>query len=225
MELFHVLNRGVDKRKIFLNDKDFLRFIHDLFVFNDIELSNGNFFHFHSRINKGEIGVERPIKKPRKLLVKIHAFCLMPNHYHLLLSPVVDRGIPLFMHKLDMGYSRYFNEKNKRRGTLFQGRYKSVPIVKEEHFTHLPYYIHCNPLDIRMREWRGRKIKSSKEALKFLNSYRWSSHLDYLGKPNFPSVTQRDFLLEYFGGIEGYREAMDKWIESFDSLGEEYELE
>ena len=129
------------------------------------------------------------------------------------------------MKKFNIGYVKYFNIKNKREAALFQGRYKSVPITNEAHFIHIPYYIHCNPLDIRMREWRGRKIKSSKEALKFLNSYRWSSHLDYLGKPNFPSVTQRDFLLEYFGGIEGYREAMDKWIESFDSLGEEYELE
>ena len=222
MELVHVMSRGVDRRKIFQSDKDHLRFISNLQAFNNTKpVENNGYFLFRKSIDIAS----RYIGKEGEPLVSVHAFCLMPNHYHLLLSPLVDNGIPFFMKKLNIGYVKYFNIKNKREGALFQGRYKSVPITNEAHFIHIPYYIHCNPLDIRMREWRGRKIKSSKEALKFLNSYRWSSHLDYLGKPNFPSVTQRDFLLEYFGGIEGYREAMDKWIESFDSLGEEYELE
>ncbi|MDE2001122.1 MAG: transposase, partial [Patescibacteria group bacterium] len=125
---YHVLNRGVDKRKIFLDESDYFRFIHDLFEFNDQNPINNVTYHFNGRNNSKDlaspyIGAER---KPRKLLVEILAFCLMPNHYHLLLRPKLDNGISLFMRKLNMGYAKYFNQKYERNGTLFQGRYKSV---------------------------------------------------------------------------------------------------
>ena len=207
--IYHVLNRGVDKRKIFMEDKDYLRFIHDLFEFNDENPVNNNYYKFHKH---NTIAVPRIERKPRQLLVDIYVFCLMPNHYHLLLSPRRDGGISRFMKKLNMGYARYFNEKYNRSGTLFEGRFKSVLIERQAHFIHLPYYIHFNPLDFIMPEWRDRKIEDYKKAINFLNSYRWSSHLDYLGQTNFPSVTKREFLLEIFGGQEGYQEALNGWL-------------
>ena len=222
MEFYHVLNRGVDKRKIFLEERDYVRFVHDLFEFNDTAPAESTCRRFNvsfrtNSIARREVGGTgcRDKKEVRDFVVHIHQFCLMPNHYHLLLSPVKKGTIPLFMKKLNMGYSRYFNEKYKRRGTLFQGRYKSVHVANEAHFTHLPYYIHCNPLDLSMPEWRERKI-NVRDAEKFLRSYRWSSHLDYLGIHNFPSVTQREFLLEYFQGSDGYKESMRSWFQSFE---------
>ena len=74
----------------------------------------------------------------------------MPNHYHLLLSPRIEKGIAKFIHKLDMGYSKYFNIKHGRKGTLFEGRYKSILIEKEPHFYHLPY-IYCKYRSISVR--------------------------------------------------------------------------
>ena len=211
MILYHVLNRGVDKRKIFLSDEDYFRGIHDLFEFNDTAPVN-NLTYFFRKKSKD---VGRPYiveKKARKLLVKIHAFSLMPNHYHLFLSPVVENGVPLFIKKLDGGYARYFNEKYKRKGFLFEGRYKKIIVKDEAHFTHLPYYIHMNPLDLIAPEWREKKLHNFARAMKFLNSYRWSSHLDYAGKKNFPSVTDREFLLEYFGGSDQYKRGITKWL-------------
>jgi len=76
----------------------------------------------------------------------------------------------------------------------------------------LPYYIHLNPLDIEFPEWRSRKLKDYNKAIEFLNNYRWSSHLDYCGKKNFPSVTNREFLLDVFGGTEKYAESIKKWL-------------
>lgn len=218
--LFHVLSRGVDKRKIFLDKKDYLRFIHDLFEFNDQTKSSNNYYHFHRQsndiasryINKKE----KEEKKPRKLLVNIHAFCLMQNHYHLLLSPKDKDAIPLFMRKLNIGYAKYFNAKYERKGTLFEGRYKSVLVKSNSHFVYLPYYIHLNPLDLKFPEWRKGELSSYKKAIKFLENYRWSSHLDYLGRKNFPSVTQRELLMEYFGGFQGYKRGLYGWLKDLN---------
>lgn len=215
VKIVHTLNRGVDKRKIFLDKQDHFRFIHDLFEFNDSDWVNNTFYHFHKNndIASRYIAIER---KPRKLLVDILAFCLMPNHYHLLLQPRVPNAIPQFMKKLNMGYAKYFNGKYERSGALFEGRYKSVVVTSEAHFVHLPYYIHFNPLDLAYPEWRNRKISNYKDAIAHLESYRWSSHLDYLGKKNFPSVTNREFLSQFFGGAEGYRDAIYKWLRELE---------
>jgi putative transposase len=213
-ELYHVLNRGVDKRKIFMDDKDYFRFIHDLFEFNDEDnVANAIFRFRRPTIDVGHRYIEH---KKRKLLVDVHAFCLMPNHYHLLLSSRVENGIPLFMKKLNGGYAKYFNARHERTGTLFERRYKSVSINNQAHFIHLPYYIHLNPLDMFAPEWRERKLKDYKGSVKFLNSCRWSSHLDYLGEQNFPSLTSRDFLLEIFGGEKGYKKKLDGYLKDLN---------
>lgn len=206
MDFYHVLNRGVDKRKVFLDDRDHVRFLHDLYAFNDVEPSHAmNGYHFRKNLHVGHANFE---KGPRELLVNIHCFALMPNHYHLLLSPLVENGIALFMKKLNAGYTKYFNNRYKRSGALWQGGYKSVSIVEDSHFLFIPYYIHFNPLDLSVPEWREGKIKDPTKALAYLEKYRWSSHLDYLGKTNFPSITQRNFLLEIFGGTRGYAKAI-----------------
>lgn len=213
MEIIHTLNRGVDKRIIFLDDQDRFRFIHDLFEFNDEEWVNTSFYRF-SRSN--DIACRNIERRKRKLLVDIHTFCLMPNHYHLLLTPRIESGITKFMKKVNMGYAKYFNEKYQRSGALFEGRYKKVLVENQAHFTHLPFYIHFNPLDLFMPEWRDGKIKNHEKAIQFLESYRWSSHLDYLGKKNFPSVTNRELLMDFFAGPEEYRKRVKEWLRDID---------
>lgn len=216
MEIYHTLNRGVDKRTIFLDDQDRFRFIHDLFEFNDREPSGkdsqrifaknmSNMSDFASRTNE---------HKKRKLLVDILTFCLMDNHYHLLLAPRIKDGVVKFMRKLNIGYAKYFNEKYKRSGALFEGRYKSVLVEDDAHFIHLPYYIHLNPLDMFAPEWREHKIKNYEKSLQSLKNYKWSSFLDYIGEKNFPSVTSRNFLLEFFGGPAGYLRETANWLKN-----------
>lgn len=185
MDFYHVLNRGTDKRAIVSDNKDRARFVHDLWAFNDANASS-NFLH-HAR--KEELAEREP-------LVLIHAFCLMKNHYHLLLSEVIENGIPLYMQKLNMGYTKYFNERYERSGTLWQGKYKKVLIERDAHFMYIPYYIHLNPLDYVFPEWREGRVKNPRKALEALRDYRWSSHLDYLGIKNFPSLTYRKEILK-----------------------------
>ena len=185
MEIYHALNRGVDGRDIFKDDQDRIRFVHDLFEFNDQKPAP------HMRTT-GEIGgfVNPNI---RKRLVDIHGWCLMKNHYHLALSERIEGGMSLFLRKLNVGYANYFNERYARTGTLFQGRTKKILVEHQAHFLYILHYIHLNPLDYLdgAQKWRERDkagIKSAREALQYLDTYRWSSYLDYAGQKNFPSI-------------------------------------
>ena len=215
--IYHVYNRGVDKRKIFLDDNDYLRGIHDLFEFNNEAPSTNLNYFLNSKSNRKQSIDSRnqyiqKERKPRKLLVEILTFCFMPNHFHFLLKPLRIGGVELFMRKFGAGYANYFNQKYERSGALFQGRYKTIQISQESHFIHLPFYIHLNPLDLAFPEWRKRELKNYQKAIQFLESYRWSSYLDYIGKKNFPSVTQREFLLKFFEGPQNYKNQMEQWL-------------
>lgn len=219
--VYHVLNRGVDKRTIFMDKRDYSRFMYDLFEFNDITRPPK-----YSDIASPITNPVTTEHKKRSLLVEVLSFVLMPNHYHLLLLQKTENGIPLFMKKLNMGYAKYFNDKYKRKGALFEGRYKSIEVTNEPHFLWLPYYIHCNPLDFIFPQWRKGEIKNSKEALIFLESYRWSSHLDYIGVKNFPLVTQRKFLIDIFGSTQNYKTQFEQWLKDMElEIKKEFFLE
>jgi len=217
-EIYHIYNRSVEKREIFVDDQDRFRFIHDLFEFND-EAPAVNLYYKRPLLQFQSYEAKlRKIEKnhKRKLIVEILVFTLMPNHFHLLLRQIKENGISEFMHKLGTGYTNYFNQKYKRNGSLFQGTYKAVLIEKDSHFIHIPYYLHSNPLDLKFPEWRNKEIKNYKGAMKFLENYRWSSFLDYIGKKNFPSVTQREFLNEFFEGPIEYKKDTMKWLKEMD---------
>jgi putative transposase len=205
---YHTLNRGVDRREIFLDKQDYLRFIHNLYELNNEDRVETTFHTLKEDPNLTDFAS----RKQRKILVDILAFCLMPNHYHLLLSPRVEGGIPKFMSKINIGHAKYFNQKYKRVGTLFQGRYKQVTVTDETHFLHLPFYIHFNPLDLSYPEWRENRITNPKGVLEFLKSYLWSSHLDYLGIKNFPSMLNMSHLMDIFGSHEDYAKLVENYL-------------
>jgi len=202
MELYHCLNRGVEKRIIFQDSMDHARFVHDMYEFNDVAPAGNAYRLFRA----GDIPeatmmeIRPPSLRTRKRIVDVHGWCLMGNHYHLLLSERVDGGLSLFLRKLNVGYAMYFNEKYKRQGTLFQGRTKKIHINSDAHFLHILHYIHLNPLDFLKgaEQWRTLEIKNAKTALAHLEKYRWSSYLDYCGKKNFPSVLTKDLFGDVF---------------------------
>ncbi len=195
-QIYHIYNRGVDKRAIFLDNTDYFRFVHNLYEFNNENPVLNVKYYFDPKTMSVESRHFKKGKNPRKLLVEILVFTLMPNHFHLLLKQKKENGIVKFMQKLGTGYTNYFNKKYERVGALFQGRFKAVHINEEPHFIHLPHYIHTNPLELNY---------GSSTSIIFLTNYRWSSFPDYIGGKNFPSVTQRAFLLDIFGGEDGYK--------------------
>ena len=183
-----MLNRGVDKRTIFNNDADHARFVHDLYEFND-EKPAPDAYRRHTW------DFVSPTSDTRKKLVDIHGWCLMKNHYHLLLSERNEGGITKFIRKVNIGYAKYYNEIHGRVGTLFQGRTKKVLIERDPHFLYILHYIHLNPLDLLKghADWRGGRIPNSRKAFEYLQTYRWSSFQDYCGKKNFPSILTTNF--------------------------------
>lgn len=203
--IYHIYNRGVEKRKIFLEDRDYKRFIRNLIIFNDIKAVT-NIEHK----NIEQIAINR------EFLVDVLAFCLMPNHFHLLLRQVTENGITKFMRKIGTGYANYFNVKYARVGALFQGKFKSVLIDNESQFIYIPHYIHLNPIDLIMPEWREKNLSKPRLAMNFLNSYKWSSYSDYTGKPRFTLVINKDILGEYFSGTEGYYNDLESFIKDLD---------
>lgn len=196
MDLYHVLNRGTDKRNIVMDERDRLRFVKNLYKMNnDLPVWNMH------RSKMFDVGRQVNKEDTRKQLVAIHGWCLMNNHYHLLLSEEREGGMSKFLKKLNMGYSKYFNERHARVGTLFQGKTKKILIEDDAQFLYILHYIHLNPLDYLKgaKDWRIRSkgtIASAERALKHLNAYRWSSYHDYAGKPLFPGITTVSFMDE-----------------------------
>jgi len=219
-KIYHIYNRGVEKRNIFMNDKDYFRFVHDLFELNDENAVINSCYYFDPKtasIENRYLKKSTGDRKPRKLLVEILIFTLMPNHFHLLLKQKAENGISRFMHKLGTGYTNYFNKKHERVGGLFQGKFKAILVNGHAHFLHLPYYIHTNPLNLL--NYRSRA--SIVEQMKFLEKYRWNSFPDYIGKKNFPSVTQREFLLDFYGGSEKYKKETKDWLKNIPAKSTE----
>ncbi len=182
MNYFHVMNRGVDKRTIAQDNADRLRFVTSLYVMNDTE-------QVENTARTSLLGV-RPRTDTRKRLVTIHAWCLMGNHYHLLLSENVEGGMSNFLKKLNVGYTGYFNLRHSRSGVLFQGKTKRVQIVTDRHFLYILPYIHLNPLDFYKdtKNWRIQCVSNPKRALEQVNGYRWSSLKNYSGELEFEPI-------------------------------------
>lgn len=184
-KIYHVYNRGVAKSLICANENDLWRFLQGLCLFND-ENNAANVLWQLAR-SRGEINLEvlkdYIVKKERKPLVRILAYCVMDNHFHLLLEEIQEGGITRFMQKLGTGYVGYFNKKHKRVGPLFQGRFKAVLVENERQFLYLLVYINViNPGQFIQPKLKEEGVKDIKKILDGVEKYSWSSHLDYLGK-------------------------------------------
>ncbi len=182
-EFYHVYNRGVEKRKIFMDKRDYDRFINLLYVANSdtpVHLSNHHQGEPLMEIEKGEP------------LVAIGAWCLMPNHFHLLLTPLVKGGISKFMLKLQTGYSMYFNKKNDRVGSLFQGIFKSQHIDDDVYLRYIYAYIHLNPAKLKNSDWKKQPKVFLSQIKNFIIDYTYSSLQEYISK-NYKIVNPQPF--------------------------------
>ncbi len=175
-EHYHIYSRGVEKRKIFLSAKDYNRFVALLYIMNqDISFRMDNFLR--------EKNISEIFKEEREEnLVSILGYCLMPNHFHLILYEHTESGITKFMGKLLTAYSMYFNTKYERSGPLFTHPFRSEHIGNESQYMYIFSYLHLNPLSIIDKGWKEKGVKDKKEAQNFLQSYNYSSYLDFIEK-------------------------------------------
>jgi len=212
-EIYHVIIRGVADSLIFNDESDYFRAIFSLYEFNTTKPIEIRQQREKRKIIKMYGGLSS-VNRDSFLLVEILAFCFMPNHIHLLLRQVKDEGISKFMRKFGTGYAGYFNRKHRRKGYLFQGRFRAIHIENDAQLKAVFTYIHTNPISLIENSWKTKGTLNIKEAIQFLEEeYKWSSYSDYIGKKNFFSVTKRDFLLELMGSEDICKEMVDDWIE------------
>lgn len=216
MEFYHTYNRGVEKRKIFLNNSDYFRGVHDLYELNDSNAATNlhrtivGFTKSNNLIKAGNM---------RDKLIGVGVWGLMPNHYHIFSSPIKDNGLSAFHRKFGIGIANFFNTKYKRSGALFQGRYKRVQVTDDRQALQLICYIHSNPLDLWKPNWKEKGLTNLEvqNALKFLEKdYRWSSHLDWWGIKNFPSLIETNFITRFFNNSKEYREFFVNWLRYYE---------
>ena len=183
-EYYHIYSRGVEKRKIFLNTKDYDRFIALLYIMNQ-----AGSFRMDNFLRDNQNDLKNIFEEKRdNTLVSILGYCLMPNHFHLILYEHTEGGISKFMGKLLTAYSMYFNTKYERSGPLFTHPFRSQHIENESQYMYVFSYLHLNPLSIIDSKWKKEGIKNKKEAEEFLEKYQFSSYLDFLGKDRIESV-------------------------------------
>ena len=192
--IYHIYNRGVEKRRIFVDDRDRWRFVQGLFLFND-ERAKANLLWRIERENAGRINFRilrefmEKDEADRKPLVRIIADCLMPNHFHLILEELVDNGISKFMHKLGTGFAMYFNKRYERVGSLFQGRFKAVHVDNDAYLKNLLVYVNVvNPAEFIEPNFKEEGLKDIESVMSFTKNFVWSTNQEYLGLRDSPIV-------------------------------------
>ncbi len=206
LEFYHLYNRGVDKRKIFNGDQDRDRFLMLLYICNSDETVHLS--------NLGSVQLDSVLKLPRgNTLVDVGIYCLMPNHFHLLVKEKVKGGVSKFMQKLTTAYTMYFNKKYERSGALFQGVFKAEHCSSDKYLKYLFAYIHLNPIKIIQADWKETGIENSKKAEKFLRGYEYSSYLDYLGhkRPENKIIKISEFP-NYFETTNRFAHFIKDWL-------------
>lgn len=168
-QIYHVFNRGINRQPTFIIKKDHTRAKLAIYFYRfakpPLKLSR----YLTLDDNRKEV-VDKILRQSPKL-VDIISYCLMPNHFHFLLRQTSDKGISTFIGNFQNSYTRYFNIKHDRDGSIFLDQFKAVRIETEEQLLHVSRYIHLNPLT-------GYVVKTKEE----LEAYPWSSFLDFLEK-------------------------------------------
>ena len=210
-EFYHIYNRGTEKRDIFSDEIDRERFVALLYLCNSSEP-----VHIDSiKKSRGSTSLEVLLQTDRsETLVDICAYCLMPNHFHLLVHEKEEKGISTYMQKLMTGYTMYFNKTHERSGVLFQSKFKATHADEDRYLKYLFSYIHLNPVKLIEPAWKEDGIRNKKVAEKYLRTYRFSSYLDYLNMPRLESkIINRIALPDYFRSARDFQTDITDWLD------------
>lgn len=184
-EIYHVFNKGLTGQPIFTNKRDYQRFFETIIFYQN---KNTPMRYSKFLILSGEERekiLENLIKR-HDSSVELICYCLMPNHFHLLLRQNENNGISKFIGDLTNSYTRYFNVKNKRHGPLFQGKFKAVRIEDDDQLLHVSRYIHLNP-------YTSYVVKNIKE----ISVYPYSSFSEYLKQTKDSSINHEPVLSNF----------------------------
>lgn len=209
-EFYHLYNRGVEKRDIFTSKADYDRFISLLYLCNGTISTDVR--------GQGKTLEEARLVERGETLTDIGTYCLMPNHFHLLVHEKVEGGISKFMQKLTTAYTMYFNKKYKRSGALFQGTYKSSHVSEDRYLSYLVSYIHLNPVKLIEPTWKETGITDKNRAETYLKKYPYSSYPDYSGSERIESdILNKTALPKYFETASDFRHSVKEWLSYAES--------
>ncbi len=207
-EYYHIYNRGNSRQEIFLDTHDHARFLKLLYLCNSTK-------SFKLHLQKGPV---YDIVRDEQLVL-CGAYCLMPNHFHILVSPKTDSGLSKFIQKLSTGYSMYFNNKYDRTGTLFEGKFKAELVNDDRYLKYLYAYIHLNPMKLYDRNWRMEGVRSLDKAKQFVRNYKYSSFQDYLGLPRKESIIlNREAYPKYFQSVYEFEQKIFEWLDEYNPI-------
>jgi putative transposase len=200
-EIYHIYNRGNSKQKIFHDQQDHSYFISLLISMNTV-----------TRVAVRDIKNINSIKED--FIVSIGAYCLMQNHFHILIKQEKENGISKFMQKVSTAYVMYYNKKYKHTGALFEGKFKSKYAGEDTYLKYLFAYIHLNPLKILDPNWKS-KVKDTSyfpKMLKFLIQYQYSSFNEYY--VNKFIIINKDGFPDYFPTNEAFTKDITSWFQN-----------
>lgn len=201
-EIYHTFTRGVEKRTIFLYDADRIRFL--ALLVHCLPQGPIQSFSVAQKLKQ-----KSEITKEDEGLVDILSYCLMENHFHLLLKENVDHGISIYMQRLLTSYAMYFNKRLERSGALFVRPFKAALIDGDEQFLHVTRYIHLNPFIAHL--------------IKTPFTYQWSSLSAYISDERV-NTTCHPSLLTGMMGKEEYRTFMLDHADYAQSIADNYHL-
>ena len=188
-----------------MDTADYIRFIELLFLSNSTKPVNiRNVRRDYDSVYDFDYGDR---------LVSIGAYCLMPNHFHILATPVIEGGLSTFMNKLSTGYSMYFNKRYQRTGSLFQGSFRSQHADSDEYLKYLFSYIHLNPIKLIQSDWKEVGIKDVDAAFRHVSTYQYSSLSGYLGMSEIQEkILNPEKFPEYFPSPESIKNELFEWL-------------
>ena len=213
-EFYHVYNRGTNKQIICHDQADYERVQALLFLCNDtqpVSVRNA------TKRSNGLYSYTRDTQ-----IVSIGAYCLMSNHFHILLTPKVENGVSDFMRKVSTGYAMYYNKKYDRSGTLFEGDFKAKHVASDEYLKYLFSYIHLNPVRINTNT-NNKKIPRSDlgttRAYQNATAYTYSSFRDYVDETrDVGLILDPEAFPKYFESRADWRQEFLEWLEYGDCI-------
>lgn len=209
-QYYHIYNRGVDKRAVFLSPADYERFLESLYLFNDkrYDRKNGKILERVVQLASAEAWCEE-----RDCLVSVAAFKLMSNHFHLQVREEQEGGVSEFMHRVATGYTNYFNLRQGRTGSLFEGPFKAVHIQSDAQLQHTIRYTHLNELDRHGIPWRNGEIEDWNRCLELLDQDPYSSHGSYCGRSQKLPIVDADIVSGLFPDSQEYINFLRGWTQ------------
>ncbi len=198
-EYYHIYNRGVDKRSIFDDREDVERFLQCMQEFNVAEPIGSLYENSFKRDQLGGPASKLVVEEEDLPLVEFIAYCLNPNHYHLILKQIVERGIEKIMQRVGTGHTMFFNNKYERNGSLFQGRFKALHIDSNEYLLHLSGYVNLNERVHQLGGPASKLVRSS-----------WGEYTD----ERISGICKKEIIFDQFKNRDEYKEFALSSLES-----------